>query len=73
MACHCETLLPYYVRAGGASFHILWHLGSGVGAYLQVLLVVALRTQALGCTAELGWIAGILPVVRNAGPKVLLD
>jgi dihydroceramidase len=65
---HCATLLPLYVQAGGATFHILWHLGSGFGAYLQILLMVAVRLQTLGNVAELKWMGGILPVIANGGP-----
>jgi len=69
---HCDILLPYYAASSGATFHILWHIGAGVGAYLQILLIIALRIQTLGHVAEIEWIGNILPTVKYATPKVLL-
>ena len=68
---HCASLLPYYLQAQGATFHILWHLGSGLGAYLQILLMIAIRMQSLGSVAEVKWVGGILPTISNGGQKVL--
>ena len=70
---HCEILLPYYMAASGMTFHVLWHIGSGLGGYLLILLMIAIRIQSLGNVAEVDWaLGGILPVVKKGSPKVLL-
>ena len=68
---NCSVLLPYYLSASGATFHILWHIGAGTGAYLQILLIIAMRIQALGHHASIEWVGGVIPVVEYASPKVL--
>eukprot|EP01006_Ploeotia_vitrea_P059170 TRINITY_DN7134_c0_g1_i1.p1 TRINITY_DN7134_c0_g1~~TRINITY_DN7134_c0_g1_i1.p1 ORF type:complete len:277 (-),score=-46.41 TRINITY_DN7134_c0_g1_i1:2-832(-) len=70
---HCEHLLPYYISMNGITFHILWHLGSGTGAYLLILLMIAVRIQTIGYQAEIEWILyGIFPIIKKTNPKVLL-
>ncbi len=49
----CDALLPYYQRAGGLTFHIVWHIGAAVGAYLFAQQMIAMRLVAIGQTPAL--------------------
>lgn len=64
----CPTLLPYYRYfpwMGGITLHVVWHFGSGIGAYFMFLTLQALRLEALGETPVIGWdsMIGLLPIV----------
>lgn len=63
---NCEWLRPMF-PFGGASFHIVWHAGAGIGTYLSTVLMTIVRLQALGHKAELAWKFGLIPVGRIAG------
>lgn len=68
----CSTFLPYFTAWQGLSFHILWHIGAGLGTYLEILFLVTLRCQALGGVVEVQWVprcAPIVPIVREIGRK----
>ena len=41
---YCSFLLPYYLRGGGVTFHVLWHVGSVFGAYLLNLFLTVCRS-----------------------------
>jgi len=69
---NCNELLPYYRVFNGVTLHILWHIGAGTGAYLQILLLTAMRAQARGSVVEVHQLWGFIPTVKLVGPKVLL-
>lgn len=52
---NCDTLLPYFTAFFGLSFHILWHIGAGLGTYLHILLLVVFRYQSQGYNCQLDW------------------
>ena len=66
---HCDILLPYYHQYYGLSFHNLWHIGAGLGTYLECLLLSTCRAQSLGITVELKWISvmniPIIPIITR--------
>lgn len=66
---NCPFLEPYYVRAHGFTFHILWHFGAGMGTYFQVTYFIILRLQALKKDFKLRWLmGGLLPVCQLVSP-----
>lgn len=67
---NCDTLQPHFSSWYGLSFHILWHVGAGLGNYLVITLLVAVRCQALGGVVELEWLCGgLVPVLRRTARK----
>jgi Ceramidase len=63
----CENLLPYYRLMGGTTFHILWHLGAGIGSYLTILFLSALRISSRGGEPALKWVClGLCPIIADA-------
>jgi dihydroceramidase len=62
---NCEWLRPMF-PFGGASFHIIWHTGAGLGSYLSTVLMTIVRIQAFGQKAELAWKFGLIPIGRIA-------
>ena len=67
---NCPTLLPSYKAFGGLSFHILWHLGAGLGTYLTILFLITLRMQTLyGEEGKLTYLFGFCPVVERTNNK----
>ena len=46
---YCEYLLPYYLSSGlgGITFHVLWHIGAGLGTYVTITFLILVRLQAL--------------------------
>lgn len=70
---NCAFLLPYYSANFGLSFHILWHIGAGLGTYLEILLLTAMRVQSLGGVVEVTWHwFGFLPILREAHSKQMI-
>lgn len=67
--CYCEKLLPYILNSGlgGATFHIIWHIGAGTSSYLGTVLLTVIRIQKMGMEAQLRYFCGVLPypVVRK--------
>jgi hypothetical protein len=59
----CDTLIPFFLAAGGLSFHIFWHLGAAIGTYVIILHCEVVRAEALGHAVALAWVWGIIPVV----------
>ena len=63
---YCNTLIPYYRSIGGCTLHILWHFGSGIGAYLTILFLICIRLERLGGNPKLKWVFnGMCPVIVN--------
>lgn len=62
----CDHLLPYYVSngVGGMTFHILWHIGAGLGTYLTITFLVLVRLQMLKKEVHIEWIGRLIPVCR---------
>jgi len=64
---YCDWLLPYYTKFNGLSFHILWHLGAGLGTYQIIVFLVYTNLQNLVSRAERVVVAyhlGILPICK---------
>lgn len=40
---NCDRLLPYYMNANGMTFHILWHIGAGLGTYVLIMFLMYMR------------------------------
>ena len=58
----CHHFIPYFRLAGGMTFHILWHIGAGLGAYFMIMFLIASRVQALGGTVGLKWVLLVFPI-----------
>lgn len=66
----CDSLIEFYTNAQGASFHILWHIGAGLGTYLLILLLITIRMQTFGGIIALKWnYFGLFPMVYQIGRK----
>ena len=67
----CDYLMPHILRTGlgGATLHIIWHIGAGTSSYLGTVLVTVIRIQKLGKRAELRFLCGLLPIPVIAGEK----
>ena len=61
---YCEFLLPFYLGSGfgGMTFHVLWHIGAGLGTYFAITFLVLVRLQTLKKDAQLKWIQNFLPI-----------
>lgn len=59
----CRHFIPYFRLAGGMTFHILWHIGAGLGAYFMIMFIIATRVQELGGTIGLKWVWFCFPIV----------
>ena len=71
---NCELLLPHYTRWYGLSFHILWHVGAGLGTYLEILLLCAVRAQNQGLVVEVTWKPFlVVPVLAVTGTKATAE
>ena len=68
----CSLLLPYYKKAhlGNMTFHVVWHITAGYGAYLFTIYIGALRAHALKHAVKLDWILGFFPVWRQVNSKM---
>eukprot|EP01036_Dinobryon_divergens_P034516 gene34516-44607_t len=68
---YCEYLLPYYLSSGlgGMTFHVLWHMGAGLGTYVTITFLILVRLQALKKDVYLHWVYNSLPVCKLNGPK----
>jgi dihydroceramidase len=65
---YCDHFLPWFRAAAGVTFHILWHIGAGVGTYLTILFLIALRLDTVYRErAELAFVCGFCPVIVKAG------
>ena len=60
----CTQLTPYIINSGlgGATLHIIWHIGAGTSSYLGTVLTTVIRVQRLGKKAKLEYIFGMLPI-----------
>lgn len=62
----CFALLPTFNAWGGLSFHILWHFGAGVGTYLTILFLIAMRVKVVyGDDPKLGFVFGVCPIITR--------
>ena len=68
---YCEYLLPYYLSSGlgGMTFHVLWHIGAGLGTYVTITFLILVRLQALKKDVYLHWVYNSLPVCKLSGSK----
>ena len=43
----CDLLLPWYLALplGGATLHIVWHVGAGIGAHMMCVLLTCCRCE----------------------------
>ena len=63
---NCTYLLPSFKAFGGLSFHILWHLGAGLGTYLTILFLISLRMKTLyGEEGKLVYVFGFCPIIER--------
>lgn len=65
---NCAALLPYFQSAYGLSFHVLWHLGAGMGTYMAIMNLIICRLQFLEKEFSVVWILGLLPVLYLEPP-----
>lgn len=67
----CPYLLPYYKMAklGNMTFHVIWHITAGYGAYLFNIYVGAMRVHALKYPTELKWVLGFVPIWKQLETK----
>ena len=62
---YCDFLLPYYTKFSGLSFHILWHVGAGLGTFQIIMFLVYTNLQNIVCKDEMAVVTyhlGILPI-----------
>jgi dihydroceramidase len=57
----CDHLQNIYLKTGGATLHIIWHIGASIGSYLGTVLLTVVRMQHLEIPFRIKWIGGILP------------
>lgn len=58
---HCE-----FSKLGkGMTFHIIWHFGAGLGAYLGIVALENCRCVALGIPCELNYLWGLIPFLKR--------
>ena len=48
----------------GMTFHILWHLGAGLGTYLCLVSLENCRVTALGLPSRLDFVLGCIPYIQ---------
>mmetsp|Transcript_39043 Transcript_39043/g.82112 ORF Transcript_39043/g.82112 Transcript_39043/m.82112 type:complete len:305 (-) Transcript_39043:463-1377(-) len=64
---HCEHLLPLYNNLPypfkGMTFHVVWHVCAGLGAYLVIQFLAATRANSLGLMVDTRYVLGVIPVV----------
>lgn len=60
----CEFLLPFYRKAYGMTFHVIWHVTAGLGAHVGVLQFALLRARIKGIPVHVGWVCTV-PVIRE--------
>lgn len=66
---NCPLLVPYFVQAHGMTFHVLWHLGAGMGTYMQISYFTILRLQSLKIDFKITWVlGGLLPLCQLVEP-----
>ena len=67
----CDALLPYYLKANGLTFHVIWHVTAGLGAHIGVLQFTAYRAAVLKIPVHIEWIWTV-PVVKETsqGKKI---
>lgn len=65
----CRHFIPYFRLAGGMTFHILWHIGAGLGAYFMIMFLIAMRIEALGGKVGLKWVLLFFPVAVYDTPS----
>jgi dihydroceramidase len=59
---YCDSLLPYYVRIWGLTFHVIWHIAAGYGAYLLGIYLIYVRLKQLKLKCRMKWILFVFPV-----------
>jgi len=60
----CDFFQSFSRYFGGITFHVLWHFGAAFGTYFMILLLVAIRCQALGKVPMVVVTSIIVPVVK---------
>lgn len=70
---NCSNLLKYYIQLYGITLHIIWHIGSGLGCYYQILLLITIHLQNLGYNIIIDYIFYIIPIIKINGMKVLMS
>jgi dihydroceramidase len=58
---YCDPLLPYYLRVWGLSFHVMWHIFAGYGAYLLGIYLIYVRLKQLKLKNRMKWILYVFP------------
>jgi hypothetical protein len=48
----------------GFTLHVFWHIFSCLGAYLGFLHLICVRIQFLGGEPQIGFVFGVVPVVK---------
>ena len=68
---NCDELVDTFIIYYGLSYHILWHIGAGLGTYLLILLLITIRMQTFGAIMELKWnYFGFFPIIIQTGKKL---
>jgi len=66
----CKHFIPYFRLAGGMTFHILWHIGAGLGAYFMIMFLIAVRVEALGGIGGLKWEGLVFPIAIDTSSSL---
>lgn len=61
----CEMLLPFFTKSGvgGATFHIVWHIGAGTSSYVGTVLTTVMRLQNLDESFKIDYLFCFLPII----------
>eukprot|EP00557_Chaetoceros_sp_GSL56_P001032 CAMPEP_0176502522 /NCGR_PEP_ID=MMETSP0200_2-20121128/14800_1 /TAXON_ID=947934 /ORGANISM="Chaetoceros sp., Strain GSL56" /LENGTH=267 /DNA_ID=CAMNT_0017901603 /DNA_START=133 /DNA_END=936 /DNA_ORIENTATION=+ len=60
---HCELSSRLFGTAG-MTFHVVWHFGAGLGAYLGMVALENCRCVALGIPCRLNYVYCLIPVLE---------
>lgn len=60
---HCELSSRVFGTVG-MTFHVVWHFGAGLGAYLGILSLENCRCVALGIPCRLNYVYCSIPVLE---------
>ena len=60
----CEYLMPVYLRIGGFTLHVFWHMFSCLGTYIAYLHLISVRLQFLKLEPQIKFVFGFFPVIK---------
>lgn len=59
----CDYLMPVYLRIGGFTLHVFWHIFSCLGTYIAYMHLISVRLQFLELEPQIKFAFGFFPVI----------